>query len=68
MQPRQYKLLSEILLVIGSIVVISGACVLYFLSETMTGALLLIIGCGLVLISLPTFMILTLLAGARIIK
>ncbi len=67
MEPRQYKLLAEILLITGIIFAAIGAACIYFLSENLIGALLMILGCGMSLISLPTFMILMMLTSAKII-
>ena len=66
MEPRHYKLLAEILLVIGIIVAAIGAVLIFFFSENKIGAIFLIIGCACALVSLPTFMILTLLTSVKI--
>lgn len=60
MQPRQYKQLAEILLVIGIAVAAVGVAVMYGLNERTIGAALMLIGGAAALLSLPTFMILML--------
>jgi hypothetical protein len=62
MEPRHYKLLAEILMVAGIILAVIGLAVVYGLHENMTGAIIMIAGSGMLLISLPTFMILTALS------
>ena len=62
MEPRQYKLLAEILMVVGLILAIIGLAVIYGLHENTAGAVIMIAGSGMLLISLPTFMILTALS------
>lgn len=66
MEPRQYKLLSEILLGLGALCAAIGVALLYLLDDNLPGALCLIAGCAMALISLPTFMILTLITGMGI--
>ncbi len=61
MQPGQYKQLSVVLLVMGVILACLGLAAIYILDAGTVGAVLLLIGCALALMSLPTFMILTLL-------
>ena len=68
MEPRQYKTLSEVLLVIGIIVASIGVAMLCTMDDNTPGAIVLIIGCGMALISLPTFMILMMLTSANIIQ
>ena len=68
MEPRQYKKLSVILLVVGAIVAAIGVAMLCVMSDNTPGALVLIIGCALALVSLPTFMILMMLTSLNVIK
>jgi hypothetical protein len=68
MEPRQYKLLSEIFLAIGVVLAAIGIATIYLYNESTIGAIFLIVGCGCALISLPTFMILTMVTLYREIK
>ncbi len=68
MEPRQYKTLSEVLLGIGAIVAAIGVAMLCVMDDNTPGALVLIVGCALALVSLPTFMILSMLTSMNVIK
>ena len=68
MEPRNLKLLAEILLVVGCILTALGVAVIYVMHEDLIGALVMILGCGMALISLPTFMILTMLTSVNVIS
>lgn len=58
MEPRQHKKLSEILFVIGGICAVIGLALIFGFDMRTAGAVVLIIGCALFLIALPTFLLL----------
>ena len=64
MEPRHYRILSIILLVVGALLSGLGLIFIYALQMNMAGAIMLVFGCAMALISLPTFMILMLLTAA----
>ena len=68
MEPRQYLRLSEILLVVGILCAVAGIALIYSLSENTLGAIVLIIGCALALVSLPTFIVISVLSSAKDLK
>jgi hypothetical protein len=61
MEPRHYRMLAIVLLVLGAILSGLGLVFIYALQMNMAGAIMLVFGCAMALISLPTFMILMLL-------
>jgi hypothetical protein len=65
MEPRQYKLLAEILLVVGIALAALGLAVHYLTDIETIGPVLLILGCASALLALPTFMVLTLLTVSK---
>ncbi len=65
MEPRQYKLLAEILLVVGIALATIGLAIQYLTDIETVGPVLLIIGCASALLALPTFMILTLITVSK---
>lgn len=67
MEPRNLKLLAEIMLVVGCILTALGVALTYVMDDNLIGALLMIFGCGMALISLPTFMILMMLTSVNIV-
>jgi hypothetical protein len=65
MEPRQHKLLAEVLLVLGIAAVIIGLAVYYLASMKLEGTLIIVAGCIMSLLSLPTFMILAILTATK---
>ncbi len=63
MEPRQYRQLAIALLVLGAILSGLGLLFIYYLQMNTAGAVMLIFGCAMALLSLPTFMILMLLTS-----
>ncbi len=61
MEPRKYKQLSEVLLAVGIALAAIGVAMILGLDMRLEGALVLILGAGMSLISLPTFIILMIL-------
>jgi len=61
MEPRHYRILAIVLLVLGAVLSGLGLVLIYALQMNMAGAIMLVFGCAMALISLPTFMILMLL-------
>jgi len=58
MEPRQHKKLAEILFAIGGICAVIGLVLIFGFDMRAAGAAVLIVGCALFLISLPTFLLL----------
>jgi hypothetical protein len=65
MEPRQHKKLAEILFVIGGICGVAGLVLIFGLNMRPAGAVLLIIASAAVLVSLPTFMLLSMYTASR---
>ena len=65
MEPREYKRLAEILLAIGVVLAVLGLVFIYVAEMGTAGAIILILGCACALLSLPTFMILTIITNYR---
>lgn len=68
MEPRQYKLLAEVMMLAGIIAAFFGVVLMYGLSMNTAGAVALIIGCALCLISLPAFIILMMITASKELK
>jgi hypothetical protein len=60
MEPRHYRQLAIALLVVGAILSGLGLLFIYYFHMNTEGAVMLIFGCAMALLSLPTFMVLML--------
>jgi len=68
MEPRHYKTAAEIVLAIGVVLSAIGVVCLITMDSNTVGLILLITGCAMALVSLPTFMILMMLTSFNVIK
>lgn len=62
MEPREFKLMAEIMMVAGVLLALLGLGLIYGLDMRTEGAIPLIIGSALALLSLPVFMVLMILS------
>ena len=65
MEPRHHKLLAEIMLSAGIVLVCAGLILIFALSMNLAGAILMIIGIASGALSIPTFKLLMMMTEAR---
>ncbi len=68
MEPRRIKQMSEVLLAVGILLAVIGAVLMFYIEGDTFGIWMLLAGSVMALISLPTFMLLSMYSMSKMIE